>query len=174
MTGTKNHKRVAIVERHLEVGGGCTHWGTIPSKALRQVVKTLNAVRRDPLLAELRPHLKIHYPNLLSSANKVIESQVASRRRFYERNRVPVYAGQARFVDAHAIEVQPASGASRRVSADKIVIATGSRPYHPPELDFTHPRVCDSDSILRHVEHPFAVSIYGAGVIGCEYASIFT
>src|SRR5215510_8143224 len=137
MTGTKNHKRVAIVERHLEVGGGCTHWGTIPSKALRQVVKTLNAVRRDPLLAELRPYLQVHYPNLLSSATKVIESQVASRRRFYERNRVPVYAGHARFTDAHSIEIQPEVGATKKISADRFVIATGSRPYHPPELDFS-------------------------------------
>jgi NAD(P) transhydrogenase len=54
-----------------------------------------------------------------------------------------------------------------------VVIATGSRPYHPPELDFTHARVRDSDSILRYNEHPFAITIYGAGVIGCEYASIF-
>jgi NAD(P) transhydrogenase len=53
------------------------------------------------------------------------------------------------------------------------VIATGSRPYHPPGLDFSHPRVCDSDSILRCTQSPFSVTIYGAGVIGCEYASIF-
>jgi NAD(P) transhydrogenase len=173
MMAAKNHKRVAIVERHLEVGGGCTHWGTIPSKALRQAVKTLNAVRRDPLLVDLRPHLHVHYPNLLSSAIKVTEAQVASRRRFYERNRVPVYAGHARFIDAHSIEIQPTVGAVKKISADRFVVATGSRPYHPPELDFTHPRVCDSDSILRYSEHPFAVTIYGAGVIGCEYASIF-
>ena len=53
------------------------------------------------------------------------------------------------------------------------MIATGSRPYHPPGLDFSHPRVCDSDSVLRYKDSPFAVTIYGAGVIGCEYASIF-
>ena len=73
MTAAKNHKRVAVVERHLQVGGGCTHWGTIPSKALRQAVKALNDVRRNPLLAELRPHLHAHYPDLFKSANKVIE-----------------------------------------------------------------------------------------------------
>lgn len=173
MTAAKNHKRVAVVERHMEVGGGCTHWGTIPSKALRQAVKALNDVRRNPLLTELRPHLNVRYPDLFASANKVIESQVTSRRRFYERNRVPVFAGQASFVDAHTLQVQPAVGPSKKITADYFVIATGSRPYHPPELDFTHPRVCDSDSILRYSQHPFSVTIYGAGVIGCEYASIF-
>ncbi|HTE40604.1 MAG TPA: Si-specific NAD(P)(+) transhydrogenase [Steroidobacteraceae bacterium] len=173
MMAAKNHKRVAICERHEDVGGGCTHWGTIPSKALRQAVKTLHDVRRDPLLSDIRGHLNLRYPDLLSTATKVTEAQVASRRRFYERNRVPIYAGQARFVDTHTLDVQSSLGAKQRISADQIVIATGSRPYHPPELDFKHPRICDSDSILRYDQHPFAITIYGAGVIGCEYASIF-
>ena len=70
--------------------------------------------------------------------------------------------------------MQPERRASRsRVAGKHIVIAAGSRPYHPPEVDFTHPRIRDSDSILRYGEHPFSVTIYGAGVIGCEYASIF-
>ena len=60
-----------------------------------------------------------------------------------------------------------------RVAASNIVIAAGSRPYHPPEVDFTHEHIRDSDSILRYPAHPFSVTIYGAGVIGCEYASIF-
>ena len=173
MMAAKNRKRVAVVERYAEVGGGCTHWGTIPSKALRHAVKTLDDARHDPLLKAIRSQLHLEFPQLLASATGVIESQVASRRRFYDRNHVPVYGGSAWFVDAHTIEVRPASGTAQRISADQIVIATGSRPYHPPELDFTHPRVCDSDSVLRYTGSPFAVTIFGAGVIGCEYASIF-
>ena len=173
MMAAKNHRRVAVVERHAEVGGGCTHWGTIPSKALRQAVKVLYDVRRNPLLREIRAGLHVDYPRLLTTAHGVIESQVASRRRFYERNQVPVYGGSAWFVDARTIEVRPRHGDTQYISADHIVIATGSSPYHPPELDFTHPRVRDSDSVLRYHDNPFAVTIYGAGVIGCEYASIF-
>jgi NAD(P) transhydrogenase len=173
MMAAKNHQRVAVIERYFEVGGGCTHWGTIPSKALRHAVKTLNDLRRNPLLSEYRAGLRLTYPQLLSSATKVIETQVASRRRFYERNRVPIYGGQAWFIDEHTLEVRPEAGDPIRIHAEHIVIATGSRPYHPPELDFTHPRVRDSDSVLRYGEHPFSVTIYGAGVIGCEYASIF-
>ncbi|MFT3905725.1 MAG: Si-specific NAD(P)(+) transhydrogenase [Steroidobacteraceae bacterium] len=173
MMAAKNHKRVALIERHAEVGGGCTHWGTIPSKALRHAVKTLNDARRDPLLKDLRGKLNISFPRLLASANSVIESQVTSRRRFYERNKVPVYGGSAWFLDDHTIEVRTRLETLGPFSADHFVIATGSRPYHPPELDFTHPRVCDSDTILRYHDNPFTVTIYGAGVIGCEYASIF-
>jgi NAD(P) transhydrogenase len=174
MTAAKNHLSVAVVERYYEVGGGCTHWGTIPSKALRHAAMLLHDLRRNPLLREMRGATQLTYPQLLATAGKVVEAQVASRRRFYERNRVPLYFGEAHFVDANTIDVVPSMGEPQRLRAKHIVIAAGSRPYHPPEVDFTHPRVCDSDKILQYTSHPFSVTIYGAGVIGCEYASIFT
>jgi NAD(P) transhydrogenase len=173
MTAAKHHKSVALVERYYEVGGGCTHWGTIPSKALRHAAKLLHDIRRNPLLREFSDASRLTYPQLLTTANKVIDTQVASRHRFYERNRVPIFSGEASFVDPHTLEVQPANGKPLRLSGKHIVIAAGSRPYHPPEIDFTRERICDSDTILRYGQHPFSVTIYGAGVIGCEYASIF-
>jgi NAD(P) transhydrogenase len=172
MTAAKHHRRVGLVERYDEVGGGCTHWGTIPSKALRHAAKVLHDVRRNPLLRELGEASRLTYPRLLSSASKVIETQVGSRRRFYERNRVPIFSGEASFVDQGTVEVRPAIGKPLRIAGRHIVIAAGSRPYHPPDVDFTHERVCDSDTILRYAQHPFSVVIHGAGVIGCEYASI--
>jgi NAD(P) transhydrogenase len=173
MMAAKNHLRVALIERQVEVGGGCTHWGTIPSKALRHAVKTLNDLRHNPLLRDFHATHPPQYPQILATADKVVGAQVASRRRFYERNRVPVFEGDARFVDPQVVEIQRSGQGSLRLRAQHFVIATGSRPYHPPELDFSHPRVRDSDSILRYDQHPFSVTIYGAGVIGCEYASIF-
>jgi NAD(P) transhydrogenase len=169
----KNRRRVAVVERHDEVGGGCTHWGTIPSKALRHAVKSLGDARANPLLRRYLNLPQVSFAELLATADGVIESQVATRRRFYDRNRVPVHEGSARFLDAHTLEVTPRQEAPFSVRAGQILVATGSRPYRPPGLDFSHPRVCDSDSILRFAGTPFSVTIYGAGVIGCEYASIF-
>ncbi len=169
----KHHRKVALIERYFEVGGGCTHWGTIPSKALRHAVKTLHDLRRNPLLRELHSGSRLTYPQLLASATKVVDAQVVSRRRFYERNRVPIYAGQASFVDPNTLEIQPATGEPFRLWGRNIVIAAGSRPYHPPEVDFSHERVRDSDTVLRYDADPLSVTIYGAGVIGCEYASIF-
>lgn len=173
MMAAKHHRHVALVERYVEVGGGCTHWGTIPSKALRHAVQQLSNIRNNPLLRDYRSQLQLSYPQLLHAKDKAVEAQVASRRRFYERNRVPVYEGHARFVDAHTISIERKNSPALKLQAEHFVIASGSRPYHPPELDFSHPRVRDSDSILDYPEHPFAITIYGAGVIGCEYASIF-
>ena len=172
MTAAKHHRSVAVVERHFEVGGGCTHWGTIPSKALRHSAQLLHDVHHNPLLQSFSG-AALTYPQLLAGASRVVELQVASRNRFYQRNRVQVLTGQAQLLDAHTVQVQSGKGEPSVIRAGHLVLATGSRPYHPPELDFGHPRVRDSDSILRYAEHPFSVSIYGAGVIGCEYASIF-
>jgi NAD(P) transhydrogenase len=173
MTLAKGGRKVAMVERHGEIGGGCTHWGTIPSKSLRHAVQQIADFRNDPLLHQVVGPVDIAYPALLKSAESVIAQQTSVRERFYYRNEVDVITGHARFVDEQSVEVQTGRGTSERYRADQFVIASGSRPYHPPEVDFAHPRVCDADSILRLDFTPRSITIYGAGVVGCEYASIF-
>jgi NAD(P) transhydrogenase len=164
MTAVKGGRRVAVIDQDLEVGGSCTHRGTIPSKALRHTIQQLasEANGADP-----------EYTEIIRKADRVIRSQVQLRTGFYERNRVDVICGRATFVDAHCIEVAAVNGAQHRLRADRIVLATGSRPYRPPDLDFSHPRIVDSDTVLGLQETPRSITIYGAGVIGCEYASIF-
>ncbi len=173
MMAAKNHLNTVVIERYVDVGGGCTHWGTIPSKALRYAVKQLNEVRNNPLLHQFRRQITVTYPELLQTADTVIASQVASRHRAYERNDVPIIEGSARFKDAHTLLIEHRGRQVAQIKARTIVIATGSRPYHPDGLDFTHPRIHDSDTILNYKDHPRSITIYGAGVIGCEYASIF-
>src|SRR5688500_12448773 len=133
----KNHRRVAVVERYVEVGGGCTHWGTIPSKALRHAVKTIADARKDPLLRKLTAGLSITMPQLLSTAGGVIDAQVQMRRRFYERNRVPVLEGAASYVDAHTLLIDAPNADQVQVQSERFVSARGSRPYHPTCLDYT-------------------------------------
>ena len=113
------------------------------------------------------------YQDLLKSAASVIEDQTTLRRTYYDRNNIDLIFGQARFVDPHTVEVTSPYGVVNRHTAAGFVIATGSRPYHPPDIDFSHPRILDSDTVLQLEYHPRSISIYGAGVIGCEYASIF-
>ncbi len=165
---------VAVVEAHNAVGGGCTHWGTIPSKALRHSIQTLADYRRNPLFLHTRNQLEVEFPDLLRAADGVINDQVRTRYRYYQRNRVEVIFGRARFLSPDRIEVQRPGGAAQELTARHFVIATGSRPYHPPDLDFSHPRVLDSDSVLGLKHTPRSMTIYGAGVIGCEYASIMS
>ena len=169
----KEGKRVAVVEMHDQVGGNCTHVGTIPSKALRHAIQLLADYRHHPLFEHTVGFMDVSWPQLLKTSDEVILRQVSMRHRFYTRNRVDVIHGRARFVDANNLEVLRASGNIERIRADNFVIATGSRPYRPPELDFSDPRLLDSDTVLQMGHTPRRVTIYGAGVIGCEYASIF-
>ena len=175
MRMVKSGKSVAMVERHNAVGGGCTHWGTIPSKALRHGVQQIADYRNSRTFQELFGYVEVTYPEVLQGAASVIDKQVDMRRGFYIRNRVTMLNGHASFVDEHTVEVHDEMTHRReRYSADFFVISTGSRPYHPPEVDFSHPRIHDSDSILQITDaDPRSITIYGAGVVGSEYASIF-
>ena len=173
MSLAKAGQSVAVVERYTDVGGGCTHWGTIPSKALRHSVQQLADYRADPLYRRLLGGMELSYHDLVSNASSVIRKQVQMRERFYHRNNVELLTGIARFAGPHTVEVTHDSEQPKTISADKFVIAVGSRPYRPPNVDFAHPRVHDSDTILLPGIPPRSITIYGAGVIGCEYASIF-
>jgi len=169
----KSGRKVALVEEYQRVGGGCTHWGTIPSKSLRHNVQRLMEFRSNPLFQHLQNQLAPEYPDLLKAAEKVIQDQVDTRYRHYARNKVDLFTGRGELADAHTIKVRPAHGDPFKLGADHVVIATGSRPYHPENVDFDDPRIVDSDTVLGLAHTPDSVTIYGAGVIGCEYASIF-
>lgn len=169
----KSKKNVAIVEKHAHVGGDCTHGGTIPSKALRQIVSIYTDLRSNPILSQIALPTTINVPQMLETAERVINAQTDLRSGFYNRNHVPVIHGKARFIDKHTLEITSKKTATRKITAAAFVIATGSRPYQPSQIDFSKPRVYDAKSILELDFSPRSITIYGAGVIGCEYASIF-
>ncbi len=167
----KGGKRVAVVEKMPMVGGNCTHRGTIPSKALRQSIKVLGQQHRF-VMGGRKTESAFDYVEMRRAAEEVISLQTDLRQGFYDRNRVPIFHGRARFASPHAVEVCVEGAPIVRLEAEHFVIATGSRPYRPPEIDFTHPRVHDADTLLRMTDTPQTMTIFGAGVIGCEYASM--
>ncbi len=172
MQTAKLGKRVAAIERHTQIGGGCTHWGTIPSKALRHAIFKMTDFENDPRFRNANPQT-LSFPELRETATEVIGKQVDMRSTFYERNGVEVLPGLARFVDDSTIEVTDEEHGLRTVKFSKAVIATGSRPYRPDNISFCHPRIFDSDTILELDHTPRSITVLGAGVVGCEYASMF-
>jgi NAD(P) transhydrogenase len=172
MKCSKEGKKVAVIDQRPQVGGACTFTATIPSKALRHAIQRLVEMRNVPgfrSTAAAQPT----FGDLCRTAGSVISRQTSMRTTFYERNQVEVIEGRARFADPHTVEVSQPKGATDVVRAKYFVLASGSRPYHPPDLDFSHPPIYDSDTILHMEEMPQSMIIYGAGVIGCEYASMF-
>jgi NAD(P) transhydrogenase len=170
MQASKNGKRVAVVEKYHRIGGGCTHWGTIPSKALRFAIYSVMESMNNPILKDMGARGRsVSFGQLRASSRSIISKQESMRQTFYDRNGVPVLQGHAKFVDANTIEID----GDVRIRGKSIVIASGSRPYRPEGVDFNHPRIFDSDTILDLQTNPQSITVYGAGVIGCEYASMF-
>lgn len=170
MNATKMGHSVAVICDHEKVGGACTHWATIPSKALRHSVKQIMAFNTNPMFRDFGDARKLSFQQILTHADRVVYEQVRMRTDFYERNAIPMFYGTASFIDKHTLKLL---GKRKKLSANNFIVATGSKPYRPPSVDFDHPRMFDSDTILKLKHSPRKVTVIGAGVIGCEYASIF-
>ena len=164
-------RRVGIVERR-EVGGVSVNWGTIPSKTLREAIVYLTGLSQRTTYGEsYRVKEEITMEDLRVRTRRVIDGEVDVVRNQLLRNHVHIFAGTARFLDPHTILVSATE--ERRLTADKVVIATGTRPARPPAVDFDGSTILDSDGLLMLDRVPASVVVVGAGVIGIEYASMF-
>ncbi len=175
MQAAKLKMSVAVIEQFPLIGGSCIHLATIPSKTLRHMASQVVNFKSDPLFMSLPSGASVHisFSDILLRARDVISKQVAHHSTHYSRNKVEVIHGRATLHDANTVRVDKGFGLSEDITAKYIVLATGSRPFHPEGVDFNHPRVFDSDSILELNTEPRSVTVYGAGVVGCEYTSIF-
>jgi NAD(P) transhydrogenase len=168
-------KKVALVEKEAVPGGACANTGTIPSKALRETALAIRQARsRDVHGIELKVADKVTVPELMGRRGLVTAREHSRIRDGLSRAGVELFRGKASFVDPHTIRVAGPGGFSvQEVGADVVLLATGTRPFHPPQYTFDHARIYDSDTILMLDRVPSSLAILGGGVAGCEYASIF-
>jgi NAD(P) transhydrogenase len=173
IAAAKLGKRAAIVEREQMVGGVCINTGTIPSKTLRETVLYLTGLSQRELYGQsYRVKSDITMDDLSKRTSHVVSREIQVIRDQLMRNHVSLIFGHATLVDEHTVAVE-GKAAEVRVTADKIVIATGTRPARPDNVAFDGERVLDSDGILSLGRIPSSLVVVGAGVIGIEYASIF-
>lgn len=173
-------KRVLLVEREEFPGGAAVHTGTLPSKTLRETAIFLSGYRQRELYGlSISMNRELAVPKLLSRKNQVRELEVSRIRWNLERHGVETMQGIGRLLDPHTVEIvcrTPAKAGApknRKVRARAILIATGSKPYQPSDIPFEDDAIDDSDTILVLDNLPKTMTILGAGVIGCEYASMF-
>jgi len=166
--------RVLIVEQEPQVGGACVQYGTIPSKTLRETALTLTAFqRRSGDVYKITRDAELSISSLMKRLNEVVHAHQETTRRFLEQANVERAYGRAAFVSPHTIAISNVKGVRSLVTAENIIIATGSRPRNPPNVAVDHENVLDSDSILSMTYLPRSIIILGGGVIACEYASTF-
>ncbi|HEV8245242.1 MAG TPA: Si-specific NAD(P)(+) transhydrogenase [Polyangiaceae bacterium] len=166
-------KSVLVIEREPDSGGAAVHTGTLPSKTLRESALYLSGYRARDLYGiavELDPRATI--PRLMSRKNAIADAESRTIRHNFERHHINYVRGKGSFVDDHTVSIVNSEG-ERQVTADYFLIATGSKPFRPADIDFDDPWIHDSDEILTIHDMPTSMIILGGGVIGCEYACMF-
>ena len=168
-------KSVAVVEQNIAIGGGCVHIGTIPSKTLREAVLYLTGWRQRGFYGlSYRVKERITAEDLMQRLDITIRHEIEIIQHKLYRNGVTSLAGRAAFVDPHTIRVIHPNGSIQDYQSEKFLIASGTKPAHPKGIPFNDRNIVDSDHIL-HLKHlPRNMVVVGAGVIGVEYASIFS
>ncbi len=173
IAAAKLGKRAVVIERASSVGGACVNTGTIPSKTLRETVLYLTGLSQRELYGQsYRLKSEIGMEDLSGRTAHVIDRELEVVQDQLARNRVKLVYGRASFIDQHTVAVDQPTG-EIRLTAKKIVIATGTRPARPDNVSFDDQSVLDSDGILCLQRVPTSLVVVGAGVIGIEYASIF-
>lgn len=175
VAAAKLGKRVAIIDRRELVGGVCLHTGTIPSKTLREAILYLSGFRqrafygRDYSLKD-----DISMADLTSRVQQVMCRELEVIRAQLKRNNVTMLSGAASLADSHHVGIVDDAGAHTVVGAAHILIACGTRPNRCPTIPFDGERFIDSDEILKLRTLPRELIVVGGGVIGLEYASMFS
>jgi NAD(P) transhydrogenase len=173
--GAKLSKRVGLAERRTVLGGVSVNTGTIPSKTLREAVLDLSGYHeREFYGVSYTVRQRITMQDLLQRVDTVIRHEIDVTRHQLLRNRVEVIAASASFVDAHTLRLDYVDGAGERiVTAENIIIATGTETTRDEHIPFDGRSVLTSDDVLSIDELPRTMIVVGGGVIGCEYASMF-
>lgn len=168
-------KRAAIVEKNAVVGGVCVHTGTLPSKTLRETSLYYDGLKKRSFYGfEIAFKKNVTIQELMHRKNIVVENEMMVIIDQLHRNGISLFGGVARFLNPHTIGVFQGDTQVAELEAEFVVIATGTRPMHLPGLYYDGKRVFDGESILDLQNIPERMAILGGGVIGCEWASIFS
>lgn len=169
----KNHNKVALIEKSREFGGSCVHTGTIPSKTLRENALRIQAMRQNAEIANFELSEDLELATLIKRLSSVLDAHDKYMREQLLRNDIELIHGRAKFLSPDTIELTNVHGDRKSLNFKHALIATGSSPRKPDNIDIDHEHLFDSDSILSMLYLPKSLTVLGGGVIASEYASIF-
>jgi dihydrolipoyl dehydrogenase len=165
--------RVTVVEDD-EVGGTCLNWGCIPTKTLIASSELLAKARElDKFGIDVSGDIAPNLAKIMERKNRVVGIQVKGIRALFKSWGVELKEGRGLLASQNEVEIALKTGGTERISADKIIIATGSRPAMIPAFPFDGKTVISSNEAITLAEIPRSLLIVGAGVIGCEFACIY-
>lgn len=168
-------KKVLVIEQGKRVGGVSVHTGTIPSKTLRETALNLSGWRERGFYGRsYRVKEEISADDLRRRLLITLDHEVDVLEHQFARNRVASLRGKARFIDPRTLEITKDDGEVLQVTADSILLAVGTKPFRPDYIPFDGKSILDSDELLEITDLPRSMAVIGAGVIGIEYATIFS
>lgn len=161
---------VALIEAE-DMGGTCLNWGCIPTKTLLAGAELLTKIRQAHQFGIFCDNLTFDYAKMKERKDQVVQKIKKSLEGLIAAHKIVIISGYGEFLSPHEIKI---SGEKNEIiEAEKVIIATGSRPKKIKSLPFDYQRVHDSSSLLEIEELPKKMVIIGGGVIGCEFASLF-
>ena len=171
----KLKRKVLVIDRKDRLGGVSIHTGTIPSKTLRETVLNLSGWRERSFYGRsYRVKDEIGASDLRDRLEKTLDYEVDVLEHQFNRNHVETLHGVARFLSTTEIEVTTDTGEIAQVTSKKFLIATGTKTYRPDNVPFNGTNILDSDEFLEMSQIPRSLIVVGAGVIGVEYATMFS
>ena len=174
MQAAKLDKKVILLEKSSYIGGASLNSGTIPSKSLREAILDLTDFYKRSFYAQEKHEKSISINDLNFRLHKVLDEQREMLLRQFVKNNIQIIQGSASFEDRHTLKVvDPAGQLIYYINAQKIIIATGSKPRNPQDIPFDRHKVLDSTRLLDIDCLPKSLMVLGGGIIGAEYASFF-
>lgn len=165
--------RVTVIEE-TAVGGTCINWGCIPTKSFIASTELLSKARKlDEFGIELNGTITPNLLKILKRKDTVVNTQIKGIKNLFNRWNITLKEGHGKLLSSKEVEVLSNDGTREIITADKIIIATGSRPAQIPAYPFDGKRIISSNDALKLTHIPKSLLIIGAGIIGCEFACIY-
>ncbi|HET7615951.1 MAG TPA: FAD-dependent oxidoreductase, partial [Bacillales bacterium] len=173
VTAAKSGRKVALVEER-ELGGTCLNRGCIPSKTMLKYAEVLKIMEKAKAWGIEAGSLRISFDKMKANKDDVIRSLRSGVENMMKANKIKVFHGRGTLIDHKKVRVDRADYEVNFLTADKIIFATGSKPFVPPIPGADHPHVHTSDTIFDLSAIPETMVIVGGGIIGVECAAIYS
>jgi dihydrolipoamide dehydrogenase len=163
---------VLIVEKEPRLGGVCTLWGCIPTKALLHTADLLEDARHGAEVGVTTREVRLDMPAAMKHKEKIVRQSSNGVAYLMKKNRVDVASGFGRLAGPGRVSVTGADGAETVYSVKNVIVATGSAPRSLPGMDIDDKTVLSSTSMLELTEVPKSLVVIGSGAVGVEFASM--
>ncbi|MFT5640145.1 MAG: dihydrolipoamide dehydrogenase [Cyclobacteriaceae bacterium] len=172
------NKKVALIEKK-QLGGAGIHHGALWSKTWWELSREAHSLRKHSVAFNINK-LEFNYDKVRSEVRHAVNERMEQLEHHMRNINVSMgedmfdyISGSARVKDANTVEISTLDG-KHEIKTDYIILATGSTPRKLPEIPIDEEHIFTSDGLDKLEDFPKSMVIVGAGVIGCEFATIFS